>query len=527
MKRTAFLVVLLAAWLTVGVWAVAGVLACLLVPAVRRGLRPSWRFLAGLVSVLAAMTLVVVLLPDGRLPIPPGPGLLVTPSFVGGPATPQPLTAPVPQHPYLAPNGRSSMHDDAWATDSYAWAGPLGRSPEVDTAWFGIEECATLAFTSGGVLVAMCGDISGPTMHLIDPDTMRKLDSFDLPGRPAGRDKPPWADLCAGAYFYLDQRGRAVVATTDRRILVLATAGQDGEPALSQVTAYDVSGEVPQGDCLVALMPDWDGRVWFATEQGRVGLLDPADGQATGVRLDGGIANSLAVDERGVYVVTDHAAYLLAASRSGRVSVAWRTPYDRGSEQKPGQLSQGSGTTPTVLPGGLVAITDNAEPRMHVVLLRTSDGSRVCEVPVFGAGASDTENSLVSVGDGVVVENNYGYGGPLSATLGRATSPGVARVDVSGGGCSLAWTSDVVAPSSVPKVSLANGLMYVYTTRPSRWLLNAWYLTAIDVRTGEAVFSVRTGTGVLSNNHYAAVTLGPDGAAYIATLGGLVRIRDD
>ena len=27
------------------------------------------------------------------------------------------------------------------------------------------------------------------------------------------------------------------------------------------------------------------------------------------------------------------------------------------------------------------------------------------------------------------------------------------------------------------------------------------------------------------NNHYAAMTLGPDGAAYIATLAGMVRVR--
>ena len=52
----------------------------------------------------------------------------------------------VPQHPGLAPNGRSSMHDDGWASDAYAGPGPLGRDPEVDTAWYGLEECATLAF---------------------------------------------------------------------------------------------------------------------------------------------------------------------------------------------------------------------------------------------------------------------------------------------------------------------------------------------------------------------------------------------
>jgi hypothetical protein len=28
------------------------------------------------------------------------------------------------------------------------------------------------------------------------------------------------------------------------------------------------------------------------------------------------------------------------------------------------------------------------------------------------------------------------------------------------------------------------------------------------------------------NNHYSAVTLGPDGSAYVATLAGMVRVRD-
>jgi len=87
-------------------------------------------------------------------------------------------------------------------------------------------------------------------------------------------------------------------------------------------------------------------------------------------------------------------------------------------------------------------------------------------------------------------------------------------------------TSDEIAPTSVAKVSLATGLVYAYTTRPSWWGVSAWYLTAIDARTGETAFSVRTGTGTLFNNHYSAVTLGPDGSAYVATLGGMVRVRD-
>jgi len=67
-------------------------------------------------------------------------------------------------------------------------------------------------------------------------------------------------------------------------------------------------------------------------------------------------------------------------------------------------------------------------------------------------------------------------------------------------------------------------LIYAYTksTDPA----DPWYFTALDVRTGQVIYRVLTGTGSLYNNNYAPVTLGPDGSAYIGTLGGLVEVRD-
>ena len=52
---------------------------------------------------------------------------------------------------------------------------------------------------------------------------------------------------------------------------------------------------------------------------------------------------------------------------------------------------------------------------MDVVVYRTEDrlsrGQRriVCQVPVFKKGASADENSLISMGRSLIVENNYGY----------------------------------------------------------------------------------------------------------------------
>ncbi|WP_182524929.1 hypothetical protein [Nocardioides dongkuii] len=504
----------------------------LLVPRVRAWLRPSRRVVAIGLAAAVVVTGLVVLVPDGWLPIPPGSGTLVAPSYLGRPARAEPIPMEVPQHPGLAPNGRSSMHNDAWASDAYAGPGPLGDSPEVDTAWYGLEECATLAFDEHDRIVALCGDLSGPTLHVLDPESMRPLVTKDLPARSGDTGKRPWEDLCGGSYFYLDDEDRAVVATTDQRILVVATDDGAGDPDLTVDASYDLSSAVPDGDCLIALLPDWEGRIWWVTRDGTVGTVVPGEGDADPVvrTLDLGeeIANSISTGaDGGVYVVTVEALYKLAADDRRDVPVVrWRTAYDRGTEQKPGQLSRGSGTTPTLLPGGLVAITDNADRRMHVVFLRTDDGAEVCRAAVFEEGESATDNSLVAVGDGVVVENNHGYSGPWSTLLGRTTSAGLARVDVAEGECEVVWTSPETAPTSVPKASLATGLVYAYTKRPSWWGVNAWYLTAIDARTGRRAFSVRTGLGAMFNNHYAAVTLGPDGSAYVATMAGMVRVRD-
>ena len=282
---------------------------------------------------------------------------------------------------------------------------------------------------------------------------------------------------------------------------------------------------------MTATMPDWKGRIFFATKGGRVGTIDPKTG-ASKLRTFPGeaIFNSLAADETGaVYVVTDHRLLTLVADKNGMPQVRWAATYDRGTRQKPGQLSQGSGTTPTLIGKDLVVITDNAEPRMNVLFYKRDGNPKnrlICKAPVFGAGTSATENSLVAAGRAVIAENNYGYEGPQSTIGGRTTSPGVARVVLEGSTCRVAWTSPVTAPTSVPKASLGNGLVYVYSKKASTPLDDSWYFTAIDIRTGKTRWMQRTGNGIQWNNHYASIYLGPDGAAYMPTMAGLVRFKD-
>ena len=192
----------------------------------------------------------------------------------------------------------------------------------------------------------------------------------------------------------------------------------------------------------------------------------------------------------------------------------------------PASSSQGSGTTPTLLPDGLVAITDNADPRMHVVVLDRADGARGLPGGVF-EDASAAERSLVSVGRGVIVANIAGYGGPLGTAPRPTADGGLARVDVVGrrllGGLDLRRGR---AASVLVALSQGTGLLYAVTKPHSWWGVNAWYLTGLDARTGRAAFSVRTGRG-----NRVAVTpgghaLGPDGGAYLAARAGIVRVHD-
>jgi hypothetical protein len=367
---------------------------------------------------------------------------------------------------------------------------------------------------------------------LLDPDTLDVLAAHPLPPRKPSTETSPLEDLCGGAYFYLDERDRAIVETTNAQVWVVAESETPlGTPTFNLERTYDLSSAVPEGDCLIALMPDWDGRIWFVTQDGGVGNLDPATGRVRSTRLEGErIVNSFATDETGgVFIVSDHALYRFDAGRRGRPVVTWRERYDRGSAEKPGQLSQGSGTTPTLVGDNLVVITDNAEPRMNVLSYRRGaekrDRRMVCRQPVFGKGTSATENSIVAVGRSVIVENNFGYTGPATTINGGSTAPGIARVNVGRRSCGTRWTSPETAPTSVPKASLANGLLYVYA-KPPGVPEDPWYFTAIDVHTGRTAYRRLTGTGTQWNNHYAAIYVGPDQAAYIATLAGVVRLQD-
>ena len=519
-------------------------------------------------GVIAALTVAAVSSWAGAagaqtagLPVTPIPDLQRSsvPNFEGATATPNPVNggpAP-PRNPFMAPNPRNNIHDDPYMSDTYRVPGPLGDGPEPSSLF--TRECGSITFDSAGRIVTVCVGLDRPVLALLDPHTLATLAAMPLPPRAASGGGNPFTDFSGGGYFYLDQHDRAVVPTTDRHILVVSITPGPG----FQVDAdYDLSSRIPQGEGIVSALPDWSGRVWFVTRRGMVGTINPRDGTVKTMRLSGeGISNSFAVDETGgVYIVSDRALYRFDANANGGPKVSWRVVYPNSGIHKPGQSDAGSGTTPTLMGRKWVAITDNADP-MDVVVYRRAiklkgrkhrkkarsaalklkaKGKKrlVCSAPVFAKGASATDNSLIGTNRSLVAENNYGYQISSGDLSGGITEPGLTRIDVvkkkpkkrkakkrkrrAKFRCRTVWTSEERGSSVVPKLSLANGLVYTYTHPPRSDGVDAWYLTTLDFRTGRTVYRRLAGTGFGFNNNYAPVTLGPDGTAYVGVLGGVV-----
>lgn len=522
--------------------------------------------LCGLVVLCAASSAPAAAQVGPAQPIRATGATPTVPAYVGAPARPRPVAGvrPAWQNPFMAPNPKNSVHNDAWQSDAYtSLAGPTGRRPRTFSTEIG-RTCITLTFDRRGRLIGSCTNLNeGPALYLLDPDTLETLAFHQLPFVPPPAGTNPALNTTGGAYFYLDHRDRAVLAATNRHVLVVAVDDSGPRPRFRQVADLDPTPCLDPADRMPSVLPDARGRLWFVGRtNGTVGVIDEDTGRCGAVVLGEEIENSFAVASDGVYVVSDAATYKFRAGADLRPRRVWRSAYRNTGVQKPGQINAGSGTTPTLVaaPGrrgrakapALVAITDNADP-MNVVVLRARDRLRrgqrrvVCRVPVFAKGASATENSIISMGRSLIVENNHGYdlqrfndviagAVPIGGDPGLVSAPGMARVDVRRDtrGCRRVWTNRAVrAPSVVPKGDARNGLVYTFENvrDPGAPSADPWYWTALSFRTGRVVFKVLAGHGGLFNNHYAGIALaraprnGPP-TLYLGGVGGIMALRD-
>jgi hypothetical protein len=517
-----------------------------------------------------------------------------TPLFTGSGSSTPLAQIVAADHPYMAARGHNSMHSDASMSGTHPEAGPLGSSGEFDIgsanmaiSLLGGGECGNTTFTSTGLLISFCADFDNFRVYALQALTdengkarFRKVASYALPERESSikaKQSLPvdigliMNDTSGGAYFRLDDQDRITIADATNTLQVLelsSSLNSEGfltgsfnvvtEEALGLHVPNDVDYAQPGHEDITDVIADWNAPdvYWFVTRQGTLAAADlsGASPVVNSIKLPGEeIQNATAMDASGIYIVSDFAMYKYQLNASHEPVQVWRKSYDRGTAPKPGQLNQGSGTTPTLMGENneYVAITDNADP-VNILVYQRDNGELICQEPVFAfplapgdssgmTYASATDNSLIGYRNSLVVENNWGYSNVLANNW---TQPGLTRVDVQAsvtpgdlsGNCTTVWENTTEASqSTVPKLSLGSGLVYIYTREdipgnaadPQDAIGDqAYYFGALDFQTGEVVFKTLTGTGRNWNNNYAPITIGPDGTAYVGTYNGIISIQD-
>lgn len=463
-----------------------------------------------------------------------------------------------PQNPHLAPGDTSVMHAGGWESDVHPAVGAMSKDAKVRSRRVGgaaARQCATFTFTSKGYPLMLCGGLTSFQLQLLDPQNLERLAKIDLPMRPSTFESMMkrditiiFEDTSGGAYFYLDNQDRAVLADSKQRIRRIGPVqGKNGKWSFKEFDSWDMNDYVPNdcyhynnlrptGECdaITTVMPDHTGLIWWVTRNGRFGTLDPETGFVAPLKLEGEeIQNSFAIDNTGAYIVSDHAMYRYKLDQAMPMR-QWRLPYDRGTGRKVGSINQGSGTSPSIFGGGkYVTFTDNADDRIALIVAYTGDvpegkKRQICRVPVFASGGSATDNSMIAYGRSIILENNHGYtNAVIQKDYGDVTG-GVVRVDVreDESGCDIVWESDLKVPSVVPKLSLGNGLAYLYSFELLDNGDRLWSLVGLDFETGEEMVRIPTGTGIGYNNNWASIAIAPNGDTYVGTRQGVVQIRN-
>lgn len=446
------------------------------------------------------------------------------PDFIGSPARAQPLPPlPMPRHPFHNNFGYAGAHGDSYNSGTLPGAGPLGHQPKVFSRMTGAlpSLCSTQHFDARGRIVTVCsGLFSRSRLLLLDGKTLKILAAHDLP-------------KFTGFYIRFDQHGRVMVPVGDMSLQMFdVVEGPDG-PRWRLVARHDLRGvltaaELADNPFPMDIVYDWQGNLWFAiAKPAVVGFVDRAGNihaRRFGSEL---IENGLAADPNGVYLVTDKKFYGYRAAGNG-VATFLQFPYDAGKGAY--SMSRGSGTTPTVFAGNLVAFADNADPRPNVLVYRIDDVPNdkrlVCKIPVFKPGRTVLENSFIGYDHSLVIENNMGFSLLNGSSRGE---PGLERIDVRRdlSGCDKVWENYDVRAGTGAKLSTASGLIYVHEPLMNTGWVTAWYVTAIDFRSGQPVWRKYVGSGKQWDNAMLTMSIGPDGTLTSGMLTGLLALRDE
>lgn len=483
-----------------------------------------------------------------------------------------PLSLP-PSNPYMGLEGTSTMHANASSSNAILFAGPGTTDLEFNKNLALNATVPSILMSENGALVCVGVSTSPktaqtPMVMLISPETLQPLQP------PILLTKPQTGNLAGGLYNFLDHKNRLVLVngdgvlqwysntydrTTDTGTLTLEKSVAIGQPMV------------------VGLVPDYEGRIWFATQGSLsataqpavVGYYDPQTQTTQTFALPAGemVANSISASPAGVAVATTTGLGLFTAGQGGAIQQVWRQVYGNSGVRKPGQLSPGTGSTPVFFGPSTgyeyLVITDNATepgtdnltPAENVNVYSVADGTLVAQTGLLTSTNSGTENAPIAFGNRVFVPSTYGYWYPPPSETGTAVpqtaafAGGFQGMTLAAGGASLltSWGPANSTPSSaLPRLSLADNLIYTVladsTTQggASTQTTVSYSFAAIDADTGAIVGTpLLLGSNTFSGNspdyrdtaNYTWNTLqmtgviSPAGVFYQGTAAGLVMVR--
>lgn len=457
-----------------------------------------------------------------------------------------PVSYNAQQNPYLGINSLATMHGDAQSSDATPFAGP--GDPGVGGTWKVTftnhwAACPTILAGQDGYIQALMTQFLGsdakvrkPKLAIIEPASGAQLGAMEI----------PTGALLGGVYAYLDADSNLVMVD-GTNALTWISHSQDGMKVwVSRRIDLTDAMKLEPKDHVVGIVPDWHGRIWVASERGVVGLIDPKRNVVRLTKLQQyssteRIDNSISACPQGVSVITSYGIYMLGADAStSKPRIIWSHSYDRGTKQKPGQLSHGSGATATFFgPNGsdYVMLSDNADRQEKLIVYRSADGSAVGEGLLFTPGASGTENSMIGVQNSIVGACTFGYPYaqyPDAKPAYRAqVAPGMERWDVNddASGITLKWRNNGIYSAAVPRLSTADNLIYTCERpRGPAGLLTGpvVYACAIDMDSGRVVHRQRLPrlANLLAGGDPSQMVgvIDKHGVWWQGTIGGIYRI---
>lgn len=473
----------------------------------------------------------------------------------------------IPQNPWLAENNWGSPHQDSWCSESVSLHGPTNGQLELIIKENPHGYTPNMVCNKNNQMIGVSLDYKDNRFYLIVFDeTCNLISSTPLEKHDSS--------TFGGGYFYLDNSDNTIVVQGNQIASYPTSNVQKEDNLKPNWVSEDVVKlilESSEINSLYSCLPVWDKKhanTFWCLLAGKYNYKDYPKSKLSSpayiavIRIDDNSKfkliekielenqwnnNTLAVDEYGAYIVTNgldmygecNEGFLWAFGfKDEKLTVRWKTAYKNAGYLKPGQTNIGSGTTPTLTTTKegveLVAFTDNADPRLNVVVCNRISGDIVAEIPCFEKMRSADEASLIGVEDIFVVENNFGHYTTYPNSQCVQNGPGMDMIMVDSSSEDIKsekiWKLPDVHFYAMNMLCRESGIIFAHTCSWSDDVSategGMYYISAIDSYNGRIIWQIPLGRGTDYCHEYGGIYFNRLDSLFIGTNKYLISIRN-